>query len=309
MEALAVIAVLVVLYLLGRRQSPPPSRSPQELAKQELLERARRGAEGDFNLSARLPEIREYVRMGSQVLPIEKLTLPPVVDLPSSDGSRLEFAKRSIQLAVHRFGMPMPPMKVRFSRMPDGHAGSVQAHPDGTWAVDLDSSIQSDLEAILSVAAHEVAHVALLRRGITLAPTQRNEELTDTTAVLAGFGPIMLRTVLRESILEGEDRLELHSRKLGYLPPRALAFLSALRVEMAGGDAGFYVDHVAEWQRDAINQYIALRDEWREEASLRRGAPLNCFACGIQMRLPKVTASFRLKCRTCSFQSLVSPAS
>lgn len=309
MEALLVIVVVAALYLIGRRYPGPPQLSPQERAKQELLERARRHADADFNLSERLPDLREYIRKGSQVLPIEKLTLPPVVDLPSFGGSRLEYAKRSLQLAVLRFGMQMPKMKVRFSRMPTGHAGSVRAHPDGAWAVDLDSSIQDDLEAVLSVAAHEVAHVALLRRGIELAPNQRNEELTDTTAVLAGFGPVLLRTVLRESVLESEGRVELRSRRLGYLPPRALAFLSALRVEMAGGDAGFYVEHVAEWQRDAVMQYIALRDKWREKASLCRGEPIDCFACGIQTRLPDVAATIRLKCRTCSFQVLISPAS
>lgn len=309
MEALAAVVIIAALYLLGRRPSRPPALSPPELAKQELLARARRAADGDFNLRARLPELQEYVRMASQVLPIERLTQPPVVDLPSTDGSRIEYAKLSIQLAVHRFGMPMPPMKVRFSKMPPGHAGSVQAHPDGTWAVDLDFSIQTDLEAILSVAAHEVAHVALLRRGIALVPTQRNEELTDTAAVLAGFGPVLLRTVLRESLSEGEGRVELRSRRLGYLPPRALAYLSAMRVEMAGGDATFYVEHVAEWQRDAVTQYIALRDDWRKEASRRRGALLNCFACGIQMRLPQVDATIRVTCRTCSYPSLVSRAS
>lgn len=64
---------------------------------------------------------------------------------------------------------------------------------------------------------------------------RRNEELTDATAVMAGFGPLLLRTVYREAFAASENGVDVHGDCLGYLPPKALVYLSAVQLEMAGG--------------------------------------------------------------------------
>ena len=279
-------------------------KTDRDRTEDKLRAQARSAAGLEFNLLARLPDLREYVQIAGAAMNEAALRRPPITDLPATEGQPLDFAKRAILLAVERFGMPLPMLKVRFCPLGPGHAGAVRER-NGTWFVDLDRSLENEFEDMLSVAAHEVAHVALLRRRIRLEPTQRNEELTDTAAVLAGFGPVLIRTAFRERLTEKGNVLRLDSRRLGYLPARALVYLSTLRVEMAGGDAMFYREHVQEWQRNTVDTYIELRDDWIQTARAARGRRVDCFACGTPVQLPDIDSTLRLTCRVCRFPVVV----
>lgn len=292
-----------IAWLASRVESSEPRRRARAIedAARRARDEARAAHVGDFDLDAKLPELREYVRVASQALSLESLRSAPVAELPPAGESSIHYARRCTTLALARFGMSVDRLTVQFTELSGDHAGRVHREGDGGWVVDITPSANGNGEMIAAIVGHEIAHVALLSRGIRLTPVLRNEELTDTAAVLAGFGPLMLRTVHREELRFADTALEVERHTLGYLKAPALAWLSTLRVEMAGGAAEFYRDHVPDWQRETVSRYIALRDAWQRDASRRHGAVVNCFGCGMSMKLPAVRSAIRVKCRTCGF--------
>jgi hypothetical protein len=308
MDGILLVVLISVIVAVGRRFASKPQPTALEVAQAEFFARARQKADAGFDLYQRLPDLREYVRISSQFIGLDILASPPVAELPADDGRPIDYVKRAVQVSVSRFGIALPQIKVRFSSLPPGRAAQVQRDRDGTWKVDVDESLEAHNEPILSAVAHEVAHVALLPRRKALEPQQREEELTDVAAVLAGFGPVMLRTVLWERVAVSDSSVQAQTNSLGYLPPKALVFLSTLRVEMAGGHAEFYADHVPSWQRSAVDAYIALRDDWTRSAAPRRGSSVPCFACAMPLRLPTERAKIRIRCRTCGFRAILPAA-
>ena len=114
---------------------------------------------------------------------------------------------------------------------------SVEPAPgrDHNWRVRLRDGLQHDPERLAVVAAHEIAHVVLLARGIRLEPDTENENFTDAAAVFAGFGLLMERTAfsLRTNSRRGQSR-RWHFVQSGYLHRRAVRYLQARRDRLAG---------------------------------------------------------------------------
>lgn len=304
MDAFVALALLAALaWVLDRTRSdraPGPDRSVQK-----LQERARRSHEGDFYLEDRLHELREYVKLAAPVFAPGALESPPIDTIPPPQPRPIETVKDAVRFAARRFALDPAELRVRFTSMPGSHAGSVRFGKGGAWLIDVDRQYEARPEALVAIVAHELVHVALNKRGIRLEPTQRNEELTDVTAVLAGFGPLLVRTVHQEEVFVGERQVSLRSQRLGYLPASALACLSALRVEMAGGAAEFYREHVPQWQEHAVGRFIVARNEWQGVAKNRRGQQVECHGCGAPMKLPTESGMVRVRCRTCSYRVLL----
>lgn len=299
---LACVAIAAMLDRRGRLARGPAAEDWRRRVEAEVLDASRRSAGSHDPVDAEA--LRTYVRTAARVIPAAALSSAPVSDLPAATGRRLDYAKGCVRLAVLRFGMTMPRVKIRFAPL-QGRGGRVRVTRDGAWAVDVDPEVYHDHERILAIIAHEVAHIALLGRGIELQPLQRNEELTDAATVLAGFGSVMLSCVLREQVIARDDEVRAFHDRLGYLTPRAIAHLAALRVEMAGGDAAFYREHVALWQHVGIDDYLAARDAWSAEAAGARGRRVACFACGTPMGLPAASPSIRVRCPGCTLRVVV----
>ena len=98
-------------------------------------------------------------------------------------------------------------------------------NPGKVWKIKVLDRYRNDPEQILSIVAHELAHVALLSRGVRLPDTRENEELTDAAAALAGFGPLMIRLRSKEHLSQHGRVFVLSRRTPGYLESGAIAYL------------------------------------------------------------------------------------
>ena len=193
---------------------------------------------------------------------------------PQARYVRVEYAKRLIRLTARQYNVPLPKVAVRFTHL--GSAAGRIKYANGMWYIDLCTQVMTDDERLLSVVAHEMAHHVLALKQVQLEPLQRNEELTDVAAVLAGFGKVMKRSKLRRSKFDdGVFTHEVHST-IGYLPVEDIRRLSRAR------------------------RYLRrrkVRSRWRDVVS---SDLVGCWFCGTQLRTPNLVARITVTCPRCS---------
>jgi hypothetical protein len=115
-----------------------------------------------------------------------------------------------------------------------GHADHVQRRGN-VWYIDIDRQYVGDYERLIAIVAHEFAHIVLNQAGVHLDTERRNEELTDTTAALAGFARIMLEASHRERTLYLVVVSVTTRSRIGYLEKPALRFIAAVRHKLVAG--------------------------------------------------------------------------
>lgn len=83
----------------------------------------------------------------------------------------------------------------------------------------LEVTTYSNIDKIISTLAHESTHHLLLKNGIELKDRNKNEILTDVTAVYLGFGDYFYRAYREEGriIFDGEFTELIDRNKLGYI--------------------------------------------------------------------------------------------
>lgn len=238
--------------------------------------------------------LREYVRIAAGALGMDMLARPLLGSAPRSRsrglaerfgirterGSqrRVEFAKQIVRYVAQRFGVALPKLAMKFSQL-EGHAGHVQFR-NGVWYVDIDEAYLWDDAGLTAIVAHEFAHVVLGEKRIRLEPTQRNEELTDTLAALAGFGHILREVCERIE----EDSTGVYTRRitksLGYLGRQDIGALISVQERLSSG--------VPKRRLRSL-----------EIANARRIA---CLACGTVIRLPVIEGRLRIRCPVCGLK-------
>lgn len=123
-------------------------------------------------------------------------------------------------------------------------------------------------DVLVGVLGHEVAHVFRVHHGVTVADGEREEQLTDITAVFLGFGIFacnasrtLERSITKESV-----------QRIGYLPARAFSFLLACQVVARGCTAsdtrrlqGFLVSDHKEYFREAFHGLEGCRSKLLHE--------------------------------------------
>lgn len=207
-----------------------------------LAERQRRTYQDSYDpaIESRLAEYVEQVRATFG----PALFAHPVVAAPLvAHTNPLVFLRETIALVASRFALEMPAIEARFVHdVPLGAPAVVQwdtpwevtqqgavfhirprsaASPN--WRILIQELYRYDDELLTVLVAHEVAHIALLARGVRLPKRRDNEELTDTAAVLAGFGPLMRQVSFRQSEEEvTRGRWRVSYRRFGYLHQRAI---------------------------------------------------------------------------------------
>ena len=241
--------------------------------------------------------LKEYVSIAAGVLGQHRLQTPPVTRPPADPAwphryrvfglgrppldLRLEYAKGLVRLVAARYGLALPRLAVRFaSDLPE--AGRIRAS-NGRWYIDLAQAYAYDDEQLLSIIAHEMAHVVLFQRGIVLEPLRRNEELTDAFAILAGFGPVMCRANYREQTQYLVVVIRTRTTTLGYLPIRDVKRLTRVRARLEKG-------------KDVKRLATIHPDESRL---------LPCWACGAPLQVPFVRARVRLRCKICGCPEII----
>jgi len=230
-------------------------------------------------------ELKEYVRVGAEVLGVPMLRLPPLTRVPrwQHDSNTEEWTRAFLRLATARFGLLSPP-RIAFRYTPlVGHAGRIREQAR-TWYVDIDQTYRRSLGAIAIILAHEMAHLVLHHRRVRLEPEQRNEELTDAVAALAGFGPLMVKW--SEDVTEGVEgatRVTV-TRRIGYLSTDDIRVLTRLHNHISTGRSWHARRRV---DPDLTPTFV-------------------CPGCGTTLRLPRVVATIDLKCRRCGLSQRLS---
>ena len=207
------------------------------------------------------------------------------IETPTTRQARLEFVKWLVRFCAGQYMIDMPQIAVKFSQLKTSEAGHV-FYKEGIWYVEIDGAYKwSDL-FLTAIVAHEMAHVVLGLKNVRLEPIRRNEELTDTVSILAGFGKAAYAASLQEKVnpvllLVGIVSVSRH--KLGYLPRNEIIHLSK------------------------IKKRISLRrpvKRWRViDPSVTRN--VGCYSCSMILRVPDRTGKLIISCPVCQMRQRV----
>jgi len=192
--------------------------------------------------------------------------------------------KKNITLFVrecikqYEIDKPWPKIRVRFIKLL-GHPAHVIQNGT-TWDIEIDPKYKWKKDALVAIIAHEVAHVVLGKKQLQLSPKQLNEELTDTTAILGGFGRAMLAaTYIEDNFLD-----HTHIERLGYLRSNEIKHLGKIKQYISQG-------------RPIKKFYPVYLSAKRE---------IDCYSCSQKLKIPenKIGKGI-IKCPICQMKQLV----
>jgi hypothetical protein len=199
------------------------------------LQRQREALIRAYDLEAERPRLDRYARTCARALRDPALSRQePIGRLPFVAEDRQEFLQRAAALVVGRLGVRLSGLSVKFSRLPRDTAGRVRMAGDRA-AVEIADRHRDDDEQILAVLAHEFAHIVLDAPDSGVSPRDADdEELADAMVVMAGMGPLLLRSSYREGLSRSGSKVVGTIRRTGSLHPVAIAYLTQVQAEMAG---------------------------------------------------------------------------
>jgi len=224
---------------------------------------------------------REIVPAAVRALPPGLIGRPPIKRTPEwvRVTDSVEWSTKFTRFAAKRYGLPLSYFKIKFEELDGGRVGEVQDY-GSEFLIRLDPLVRDDAVALSHVLAHELAHVVLNRAEIALEPELSNELLTDTVAVLAGFGDLFLGGKLRVSFL-GPVSIALAT--IGYLNQAEIRWLNTVRHRLGIG---------SPWPRGRLNRL--KRDQ------------IACAICGTVLAVPAVEATIDVICPRCTLKQRVS---
>jgi hypothetical protein len=224
-----------------------------------------------------LRQLGPKLALAVRALPATGFAEAPVAEAPKWPHTHdaASWSREFARFASFRYGLPLPRYTIAFEPM-DGHAGRV-IDAGHECQIIIDSRYVTDIEILGHVIAHEVAHLVLNRVGLRAGDEWDNELLTDTLAVLAGFGPLMLAGKQRSRSNATLSTRSTTTTRIGYLAESDIAWLMAVRSRL-GSDA--------PWPRRSINR--------------RRHQSTTCPVCQTKLRLPDVVATIDIRCPSCT---------
>ena len=221
------------------------------------LRRRRIAYDASWRPDGATSQIEELIRIAQAALGPDVLRAPEFDVVTLRGNTPTERLLDALGLAITRFGMTEETIAAVFSTdVPAGAAAIVTSeHPleavarrDGVilrrgdrpvrWRIHVVPSLAASEPALVAVLGHEVAHIALKSRGVSLDDRAKNELLTETAAVLAGFGPLMHEAAYAErweARLGGDDVTVVSQ---GYLHQRTIELLMDRRRELSRVDHG-----------------------------------------------------------------------
>jgi hypothetical protein len=224
MPAGAALALLAVLT----QQSPVDAALADLQRRREALILA-------YDLEAQRPRLDRYARTCLRAFHDPAIARQvPIGRLPFVADDRREFLQRTAAFVAERLGMRVSSLTVKFSRLPKDTAGRVRMIGNAA-TVEVADRHRDDDEEIMAVLAHEFAHIVLEAPGSGVSEVDANdEELADAAVVMAGMGPLLLRSCYREGLSTSGGRVVGTIRRTGSLHPVAIAYLTLAQAELAG---------------------------------------------------------------------------
>ena len=250
----------------------------------------------DFLTSERREELLELFRISARALSIQGIAGTEVdrqfytaIRLRSIDREDCDeatgfttFLQDLVTSCGARFGVKLPHVEVQWATL--AHDNPARVTQQGKkWLVEIDDRYIIDDLTITVAIAHELAHVFLGSKSIRLFPTKRNEELTDITSLLVGFGRLMSVVAGTPKIYRDGDLRITTEMTLGYLKKHEIEFL--LRC------------------RDKIFSCISVRIF--SVIPVHNNARFKCANCQVSIRAPLKKATFKMNCPVCSVSHII----
>lgn len=223
---------------------------------------------------------REIVPLALEALPSGLVSLPPIKKTPEwvRISDPVDWATRFTRFAANRYGLSLTYFKVKFAELDGARVGEIQDY-GSEFVIRVEPVFKDDAAALSHILAHEVAHVVLNRAGIALGPERANELLTDSVAVLAGFGELFLGRKLRVTLF-GIKAIPIMT--IGYLTQRQVRWLNGVRHRLGPG---------GPWPRGRVDR--------------RKQDHMPCAICQTKLALPAIEATLDLTCPRCSLRQRV----
>lgn len=238
LAAAAAIAILVVATQTWRRR--------------RYFQRRRAEYESTWHPDRAASQFEDLIKLAIATLG-SKVTLTPEIETVALSGKTPgEKLVEAVTIVTTRLSVPREDVIATYtSDLPAGVAANVtEEHPfqavagrgqialrrgDAAirWLVRVRPDLADSDEALVAVIAHEVSHIALKSRGVWLPDSARNELLTETAAVLAGFGPLMRAAAYTEhwrTTIGGREMMSITQQ--GYVHQRTIELLMDRRREM-----------------------------------------------------------------------------
>jgi hypothetical protein len=235
-------------------------------------------------------ELRAYLTLAKQGLG-DEVFRKPEIDLKVCKSIRhqlfansdsldsdleIDFVKKLVLFCACQYGIKIPRIKVKYSWLKEGTAAHV-SHQKGIWFVEIDDSYVAEDKKLLAIIAHEMAHIVLGLKGILLEPTLRNEELTDATAVMAGFGAVFEDVCVTESIRKSGEFQFTRTESMGYLKKEDIRYLRDIRHRIP--------------KLKIKSRFCPVTQSENEQ--------IGCCCCRVRIRVPSKSGKFQVRCPVC----------
>ena len=247
--------------------------------------------------SDRQKQLRGYVRLACKAIgevavkaptvPVRgRTTLPnPIIDrlrgkFSTQKKKREAFVHQTVLRIADHCNIEIPRIATRFTDKDSEFGGRVWSKGE-IWYIELNNRLRFDDAALVATIAHEMAHVVLLRSKIRITPMLTNEELTDVTAAMFGFGNYLRRVARRQRRLTVGTTTLIRTETLGYLSPSEF-------------------DYVMTIKNSLVSPKATLR---RTKVNLRSAIWAPCRVCSDELELPRETGLTTLQCTTCRSSS------
>lgn len=188
---------------------------------------------------------------------------------------RLSYIKSLVEFCLKQYQIEYQTIKIGFFEMKDNHAGLI-INKNGVWYIKVDRKFIGNDNALISIISHEMAHYTNNKKMIALTNSNLNEELTDVTAIMAGFGKPQLRS--KEIYLEKEGKQYLY--KLGYLSIMDIEYLIKIKNAISS--------------RSIVKSFLPINISLHNK--------FVCFGCGVKINSPKKTGKFNIQCPVCNIK-------
>jgi len=261
--------------------------------------------------------LRQYTRLAAETLgqsfmlsaPLSRLLPPgsPIktideyfhIDTKYTKQTRIEFVKFLVLFCAKQYAFDMPKISVRFSKKlkKENHGGHVYCK-NGMWYIEVSNDYKWNNKALMTIIAHEMAHVLLLSKHIELPQRIPNEELTDTVSILGGFAKVFFKTRIKQTTKSVNpigtallffvgiirENYITNIIKLGYLPQNEIKHLGKIKKHIHQGRP--------------IKRFRPIYPHLNNE--------IDCYACIQKLRVPyNKIGKFVIKCPICQMKQLV----
>ncbi|HSC33283.1 MAG TPA: hypothetical protein VLD17_16275 [Gemmatimonadaceae bacterium] len=218
-------------------------RAYSALSRRRLMASLRRRYSARFKRDSESVELAEYVRVISENFPGLRSDPLSILRPQLADEAWLATV---VAAGADRFDIPLECIRWAFTSNPSGlgsagrcvlpakftlqFAGDTLTvrSRDTThdhYQIEVADRYRADPEAAAVIVGHELAHIALWRRGIARQSRLSDERLTDVAAAMAGFGDLMVAVSRRERWTESGERVSLRVGTTGYLHRDAIQHL------------------------------------------------------------------------------------